>query len=364
VGPASASFTASPSPTTIGSSIAFNAGGSTDPGTTLSSYTWTFGDGNTGNGVTPSHSYAKAGTYIVTLTVGDAFGQTSTVAHAATVVGPPTAAFTAVPTPAIAGSPTSFDATTSTDPGTVITSYGWSFGDGSTGSGATPSHAFSSAGTYTVTLTVADNFGEQSAVTRSISVVGPLAASFTVTPNPGTAGSPVNFDAGPSTDPGTTISSYSWDFGDGATATGVASTHTYKKAGTYTVTITAADAAGQSVKSTQKVAIKPRLSGKLTLRRTQHRAGVLKHGLVVSVSLSEDATALFQIVRQTHPHGKPKTVTVSRSSRKLKGGTNRTTLKLNGRKLPSSGPVALTVRVLLTDASGHRVTVSASVTLT
>ena len=54
-----------------GQTCGFNAAGSDDPDGSIVSYSWDFGDGATGSGVTPSHSYATAGTYTVTLTVTD-----------------------------------------------------------------------------------------------------------------------------------------------------------------------------------------------------------------------------------------------------------------------------------------------------
>jgi PKD repeat protein len=79
----------------------------------------------------------------------------------------PTAAFTAGCT----GLSCSFDGRSSSDPDGSVASYAWNFGDGTTGSGATPQHAFGSAGTYTVTLTVKDDGGAASApVSHSVTV--------------------------------------------------------------------------------------------------------------------------------------------------------------------------------------------------
>ncbi len=65
----------------------FDASGSTDDHP-IPAYSWTFGDGATGAGVTASHTFATAGTYTVTLAVTDTAGQTGTVAKAVTVTAP------------------------------------------------------------------------------------------------------------------------------------------------------------------------------------------------------------------------------------------------------------------------------------
>ena len=51
--------------------VAFDASGSSDSDGTIVSYDWDFGDGGTGTGVNPSHTFAAAGSYLVELTVVD-----------------------------------------------------------------------------------------------------------------------------------------------------------------------------------------------------------------------------------------------------------------------------------------------------
>ena len=68
---------------------------------------------------------------------------------------PPAPSFTAT----CAGLTCSVDASASSDPDGAITAYQWSFGDGTTGSGATATHGYGQAGTYPVTLTVTDAGG-------------------------------------------------------------------------------------------------------------------------------------------------------------------------------------------------------------
>jgi len=154
-------------------SCSFDASGSSTGGASAT-YAWQFGDGQTGTGVSPQHTYAAGGSYQVTLTVTTS-GGSSSVSHSVTVAQvnqPPTAAFTV----ACSGLACSFDGRSSTDDGSIA-SYAWSFGDGSTGTGATPQHTYASAGTRTVQLTVTDNAGATASTSRSVTV-GTAAVAF------------------------------------------------------------------------------------------------------------------------------------------------------------------------------------------
>jgi PKD repeat protein len=222
----------------------FNGSGSSDPDGTISSYAWTFGDGSTGTGVSPSHTYAAAGTYTVQLTVTDNAGATGTVSHDVTVTAPPvnqppTAAFTSSCTDLNC----SFDGSGSSDPDGTISSYAWDFGDAATGSGVSPAHTYAAAGTYTVGLTVTDNNGATGTVSHDVTVTSappanqPPVAAFTSS----CTNLSCTFDASGSSDPDGTITSYGWNFGDSSTDSGVSPSHTYAAAGTYPVSLTVTD---------------------------------------------------------------------------------------------------------------------------
>jgi PKD repeat protein len=74
----------------------------------------------------------------------------------------------------------------SSDGDGIITLYQWNFGDGVTATGATPSHVYAAAGTYTVTLTVTDNNGSINVArtTATITTAYPAApASLTAASN-------------------------------------------------------------------------------------------------------------------------------------------------------------------------------------
>jgi PKD repeat protein len=86
-----ASFTATPTSGQAPLAVAFNGASSSDPDGTISSFAWVFGDGATGSGVSPSHTYSTAGAYTARLTVTDNQGATGTTTASITVNAAPTA---------------------------------------------------------------------------------------------------------------------------------------------------------------------------------------------------------------------------------------------------------------------------------
>lgn len=238
-------------------SVAFDASTSTDVEGPIADYTWNFGDGQTGTGVSPTHVYDTAGTYTVTLTVKDGGSLTSSVSHDVIARNPnvvPTAAFTETKDfLALA-----VDASSSTDSDGTISGYSWNFGDGANATGATATHTYTASGTYDVSLTVTDDRGGSATTTKSIVVeaanVAPSAVANVVR---GADGMSVTADATGSTDSDGTIAAYAWNFGDGATASTATATHTYTVAGTYTVTLTVTDDDGATRQATASVVVAP-----------------------------------------------------------------------------------------------------------
>ncbi|CAG1769781.1 hypothetical protein BAC2_00569, partial [uncultured bacterium] len=195
-------------------------------------YAWAFGDGTTGTGLTASHTYTQVGTYTVTLTATDGcgFAQSATVNNAVTVYAPVQAAFVSSPVSGIAPVTAVFTNTSTGD----FTSSLWDFGDGVTSTLLSPTHTYTSAGVYTVTLRVTGPGGTNtSAVTNAVTVYAPVHAAFTATPTTGTPPLTVNFS---NTSTGDFTSSL-WTFGDGVTSTSPNPTHVYSAVGTYTVTL-------------------------------------------------------------------------------------------------------------------------------
>jgi len=254
----SARFTYSPSSPQIGQTVSFT--GSASGGTSPYSYSWSFGDGSTGIGLSATHVYSSAGTLTAALTVKDNGSpqQIKTSQVSITVSGAPpslTASFAYSPSSTQAEQPVTF--TASASGGTSPFTFSWSFGDGSTGTGSSVTHTYSS-GTYTTALTVEDSSSPQQTATyqKTVSVTSPpqpVSVTFTFGPSSLVAGRSVSFTA--SASGGAPPYSYSWSYGDGSTGTGLQSTHTYTSDGTYQVTLTAADSTGSTGASVAPVVV-------------------------------------------------------------------------------------------------------------
>jgi PKD repeat protein len=146
-----------------GLTLNFDAGGSSAPGG-VAEYVWQFNDAfgaQTVEQTTPtiSHTFPSAGAYSVGLTImagdGTSTGNGGIVTTGQSGITP---GFTFGPTHAAAGQPVSFSALGTVSAQPVMT-YLWEFGDGTTGSGPSPTHAYSRPGQYTVTLVMFSGVG-------------------------------------------------------------------------------------------------------------------------------------------------------------------------------------------------------------
>ncbi len=213
-------------------------------GTLPIDYTWNFGDGGTAVGPLVTHTYASAGNYTITMVAANNCGAI-TITH--TLVVTPAcdpaqnAAFDWTPLNPAAGEPITL---TGSATGTLPIAYSWNLGDGITATGSIVTHSYAAAGNYTVTLVAANACGV-AAVTHTLVVIpacDPVSSvDFSWTPPTPRIGEAITL-TGSAT--GTLPISYSWDLGDGATATGAVITHSYAAAGRYTVTLVAVNACG------------------------------------------------------------------------------------------------------------------------
>lgn len=255
---------------TVGSPTTFEATES-DDNDEIVKYSWCFGDGECGLGMTETHTYDAPGTYNVTLTVTDSAGQRDTTSRMITVSGgrEPTAHLECTPSVLVAGETVSCDASGSSDDGSIAT-YEWRFSetrdDGTTstrtihrGSGVSEDFTYDSPGVYAVHLTVVDDEGNTDTTQRAITVEPAGAApeaALQCSPTDAAVGQPVDCVAAGSRDDDF-LTNYTWHFGDGTTATGDFQTHTYDRPGAYRVSLTVTDISGLTDTTTQVVSVAP-----------------------------------------------------------------------------------------------------------
>jgi len=171
----------------------------------------------------------------------------------------PVSTFSFTSGPILTSLPVGFNGTSSYDPDGTIVGYAWDFGDGSTGSGATPTHSYSIAGTYSVKLNVTDNSGSTNISTQTV-VITDRSPTITLTQSATTATSGqaivITISA---TDPDGTIATTTVNWGDGTTDTisgpPTTDSHTYSlgagsSPATYTITVTVHDNSGSTVSAT------------------------------------------------------------------------------------------------------------------
>ncbi|HEY3325007.1 MAG TPA: PKD domain-containing protein [Planctomycetota bacterium] len=166
----SATPTATPNPAALGQSVSFSVTATTLVSGATLSFTWDFGDGHQGSGAAPTHAYDLAGTYTVQVTASDGIGDSASASVSVTVASslPLTSGPTATPSSAAIGEPVAFMVAATSLAGVPVF-FSWDFGDGSTGSGDGPTHAYAAAGTFTVNVTADDIAGNTG--TGSVQVV-------------------------------------------------------------------------------------------------------------------------------------------------------------------------------------------------
>jgi len=230
---------------------------------------------------------------------------------------PPVAKFTTSANPAT-GVPITFDASGSSDPNGDTLTYAWDFGDGTTGSGKTITHTYTTAKDYTVTLVVKDSKNNANDFGASASLVSQLTttkkvlsigisnklpvASVTVNGvnvNKGdvltfSRGEAINLDASKSSDPDGQIASVSWGMGDGgASKTGKTVTHSYTTDGKYDVIVKVTDDLGGETQFGFAISISNKLPvAKVTANGTNINKGdELKFSIHESIAIDTSGSS-------------------------------------------------------------------------
>lgn len=221
--------------------VRFSGAISSDPDGDPLTYIWHFGDGTSEEAITATHDYREEGRFTAILEVFDdapQLGNGSAYNVPVFVKNPPVAK-SDKRTLVAAGETNTFDGGPSEARQWSIGRHAWDFGDGTTATGATVTHAYAEPGVYTVRHAVTDTSGhlcntasETFEVRVNAKPVAEAGADRRIA-----VGEETVFDGGGSADSDGVIASHEWDFGDGRTATGQTVRHAYAAPATYTVTL-------------------------------------------------------------------------------------------------------------------------------
>lgn len=203
------------------------------------SYYWSFGDGGSSSAGSPLHTYAAGGNYTATLyAISGACGDSSAQSMVISLQAPPVAGFQASPASGCAPVSVTFN-----NLSVVGESYQWAFPGGmpSTSTAASPTVAYTQAGTYDAMLIATNSAGADTSFQAGIVTVTPMPQSaFTASVN-GLSASFNNLSQNATT--------YFWLFGDGWNSMMAEPPHTYAASGVYTVQLIARNACGADTSS-------------------------------------------------------------------------------------------------------------------
>jgi len=238
-------FAASANPTSVGLTTYLNVTATGGYGALTYAYSGLPTGCKTASTASLSCSPTGVGTFNVRVYANDTSGDSATQTLAAPLVV--SAAGTLV-VGAIQASSSSgvYTFSVSVSGGKTPYTYSWNFGDSGTSTAASPTHAYSKTGAYTVSVTVTDSAKNYKTVSTSISVttVGGLdVGAITYTqPTPGT----YDFSISPAVTGGNPPYTYAWTFGDGGTSASASPQYSYTHTGTYTVSVTVSDSSGNT----------------------------------------------------------------------------------------------------------------------
>jgi DNA/RNA endonuclease G (NUC1) len=260
-----------PSAGNEGSALTFDASTSSDPdvGDVLT-YSWDFGDGTTGSGVAPTHTYADNGSYTATLTATDSHGVFNTATFTVTIANVAPTGVISAPSSVTEGGTYSVSlagADVSSLDATQL-SYQLDCGDGAGFHAASSANSLTCAATddavRTVQATVTDKDGASNTYTATVTItnVTPVIASFSTPAAPTSTGASISatvtFSDVGTADTHTAV--IAWGDGTQSTvnaglSTTATATHAYSNTGFYTATVTVTDDDGAATSATSGVLV-------------------------------------------------------------------------------------------------------------
>src|SRR3989339_82408 len=194
------------------------------------SWSWNFGDNTQASSENPSHVFALADTFAVTLIVETDSGCSNYLTKNIIIRPLPVPDF--MPEQGCAGNPVSFTNLSAVTGGQIVSSL-WNFGDTTVSAENNPVHFFNDTYIYNVTLKTTSNFGCTDSVVKLFTVKPSPIAEFDN--SPACENRAVYFSSQVQTQDWNPLTSYKWEFGDNSQGTAINPVHTYNDTGTYTV---------------------------------------------------------------------------------------------------------------------------------
>jgi PKD repeat protein len=187
----------------------------------------------------------------------------------------PVVAFTYSPSTPDVGQVVTFDASSTKDEGVscVSCSFTWDFGGEGTATGITTTHAFTSGGSFVVTLTAVDRAGTSATVRQTVTVSAPsipTGVSISASPNTPIAKQAATFTASATPAANHRIVTYQFVWGDGDSSTQASAViqHTYSQSGSYLLTLTVRDDLGQSTTINQVITVSSGLTATFSTQKS------------------------------------------------------------------------------------------------
>ncbi len=206
--------------------VNFKDSSSITTGDVISYWSWNFGDSTYSTLENPKHTYARPGTYKVTMTATSS--AECGVPITKTVIEYPSPVTKYGVVLGCQKAISTFTDSSSISSGSVV-SRAWSFGDGTSSTLKNPTHIYAKSGPYKVKLVVTSSYGCKDSLIKQVRVEPQPVAGFGY--KDACVGTPI-YMTNKSTD-SATGTTYHWDFGDGTTSTVSSPAHTYNTNGTY-----------------------------------------------------------------------------------------------------------------------------------
>ncbi len=262
-------------------------------------YVWNFGNGITSTEKNPLHTFTTSGSHDVSLSVTSAGGCVDdTTQSVTTIYTQPQAAFTANKTESCLGEAITFTDNNSSAPNSTITEWQWNFGDGSAvvvaASNIPQTHTYTTAGTYTVTLTVKSAVGCISTATPLTIAVTPAPTASFIIAGQRCSGNEVNLTStSVSNVPNAGLTSFTWSVNNTVIGTDASIVWTPATAGDFQIKLVVVTATGCTDDTTMTVTVYPKPVPDFSLPNVCLPAGVAQFNNLTTINDGSISTVTY-----------------------------------------------------------------------